>query len=54
MGVVTAHIDPQADAFLRERYVQFVPEPDEATGLHKLTHQQIDLLLHCGRHRATG
>jgi ABC-type multidrug transport system permease subunit len=45
VGVVTAHIDPQADAFLRERYVQFVPEPDEATGLHKLTHQQIDLLL---------
>jgi ABC-type multidrug transport system permease subunit len=25
--------------------VQFVPEPDEATGLNKLTHQQIDLLL---------
>jgi ABC-2 type transport system permease protein len=45
VGVVTAHVDPQADAFLRERYVQFVPEPDEATGLHKLTHQQIDLLL---------
>jgi ABC-2 type transport system permease protein len=45
VGVVTAHIDAQADAFLRERYVQFVPEPDEATGLHKLTHQQIDLLL---------
>jgi ABC-2 type transport system permease protein len=45
VGVVTAHIDPQADAFLRERYVQFVPEPDEGTGLHKLTHQQIDLLL---------
>jgi ABC-type multidrug transport system permease subunit len=45
VGVVTAHIDPQADAFLRERYVQFVPEPDEATGLHKLTHQQVDLLL---------
>lgn len=45
VGVVTAHIDTQADAFLRERYVQFVPEPDEATGLHKLTHQQIDLLL---------
>ncbi len=45
VGVVTAHIDTQADAFLRERYVQFVPEPDEGTGLHKLTHQQIDLLL---------
>jgi ABC-2 type transport system permease protein len=45
VGVVTVHIEPQADAFLRERYVQFVPEPDEATGLHKLTHQQIDLLL---------
>jgi ABC-type multidrug transport system permease subunit len=45
VGVVAAHIDKEADAFLRERYVQFVPEPDEATGLNKLTHQQIDLLL---------
>jgi len=45
VGVVTAHIDKQAHEFLRERYVEFVAEPDEPTGLHKLTHQQIDLLL---------
>lgn len=45
VGVVTTRLDPQAHAFLRERYVEFVAEPDEATGLHKLTHQQIDLLL---------
>jgi ABC-2 type transport system permease protein len=45
VGVVTARIDRNQDAFLRERYVEFVPEQDEATGLAKLSHQQIDLLL---------
>ena len=45
VGVVTAQLDRSADAFLRERFVEFVPEPDEATGLTKLGHQQIDLLL---------
>ena len=44
VGIVTAKLDRDADAFLRERYVQFVAESDTATGLHKLTHQQIDLL----------
>ena len=45
VGVVTTRLDTQAHEFLRERYVEFVAEPDEATGLQKLTHQQIDLLL---------
>jgi ABC-2 type transport system permease protein len=45
VGVVTPQIDRDRDAFLRERYVDFVAEPDEATGLAKLGHQQIDLLL---------
>jgi ABC-2 type transport system permease protein len=44
VGVVTPHLDKQADSFLRERYVQFIAEPDTATGLQKLSHQQIDLL----------
>jgi ABC transporter DrrB family efflux protein len=45
VGVVAAHIDPQAHPFLRERYVEFIPEPGEAPALQKLTHQQIDLLV---------
>jgi ABC-2 type transport system permease protein len=45
VGVVGPRIDPQAHAFLRERYVQFVPIGSERAGLPKITHQQIDLLL---------
>jgi ABC-type multidrug transport system permease subunit len=45
VGVVATGIDPQAHAFLRERYLEFVPVVDEAQGIPKVTHQQIDLLL---------
>jgi ABC-2 type transport system permease protein len=45
VGVVSAQIDPASHPFLRQRYVQFVPLPDAAAALHKLTHQQIDLLV---------
>jgi ABC-2 type transport system permease protein len=45
VGVIATVIDKQAHPFLRERYVEFVPITDQATGLHKVTHQQIDLLL---------
>jgi len=31
--------------FLSERYVEFVPVTDQAAGVQKVTHQQIDLLL---------
>jgi ABC transporter DrrB family efflux protein len=44
VGIVTAQLDKQADSFLRERYVEFIAEPDTASGLQRLTHQQIDLL----------
>ena len=44
VGIVTAQLDKQADSFLRERYVEFIAESDTASGLQKLTHQQIDLL----------
>ncbi len=44
VGIVTARLDKQADSFLRERYVEFIAEPDTGSGLQKLTHQQIDLL----------
>lgn len=44
VGVLGARLDKQAHAFLGERYVEFVAEPDEPAGIQKLTHQQIDLL----------
>ena len=45
VGVIATTIDKQAHPFLRERYVDFVPITDQAQGLQKVTHQQIDLLL---------
>ena len=45
VGVVTAHVDESAHPFLIERYVEFVPEPDQAAAVSKLTHQQLDLLV---------
>jgi ABC-type multidrug transport system permease subunit len=45
VGVVATRIDKQAHPFLQERYVDFVPIADEPEGLHKITHQQIDLLV---------
>jgi ABC-2 type transport system permease protein len=45
VGVLTDQIDKTAHPFLHERYVDFVPIAGEADGLHKITHQQIDLLV---------
>jgi ABC-2 type transport system permease protein len=45
VGVIAAVIDEQGHPFLNERYVEFVPVTDQATGVRKVTHQQIDLLL---------
>ena len=45
VGVVATRIDKQAHPFLQERYVDFVPIANEPDGLHKITHQQIDLLV---------
>jgi ABC-2 type transport system permease protein len=45
VGVISAHIDKSAHPFLSERYVEFVPEPQETGAIEKLTHQQIDLLV---------
>jgi len=45
VGVVATSIDKQAHPFLQERYVDFVPIANELDGLHKITHQQIDLLV---------
>ena len=45
VGVLGTAIDRQSHAFLSEPYVDFVPVPDAAQGVPKLTHQQIDLLV---------
>ena len=46
VGVLSAApLDKSAHPFLHERFVDFVPIASESDGLHKVTHQQIDLLL---------
>jgi ABC transporter DrrB family efflux protein len=45
VGVLAPSIDREAHPFLRERYVEFIPLPQQAAALQKLTHQQIDLLV---------
>lgn len=45
VGVLAQGIDRDAHPFLHERFVEFVPLPQQPQALHKLTHQQIDLLL---------
>jgi ABC transporter DrrB family efflux protein len=45
VGVLAPNIDRAAHPFLRERYVEFIPLPQQAQALQKLSHQQIDLLV---------
>jgi len=45
VGVLATHIDYGSHPFLHERYVEFIALPHEAEAVHKLTHQQIDLLV---------
>lgn len=45
VGLLGAPVQRAAHAFLGERYVQFVAMPEQGEALHKLTHQQVDLLL---------
>jgi ABC transporter DrrB family efflux protein len=45
VGVLAPSIEREAHPFLRERYVEFVPLPQQAQALQKLTHQQVDLLV---------
>jgi ABC-type multidrug transport system permease subunit len=54
VGVLSAApLDKSAHPFLHERFVDFVPIGSESDGLHKVTHQQIDLLLDLP-HRGAG
>ena len=45
VGVLAQVIDTSTHPFLSERYTEFVPISNEAAGIQKVTHQQIDLLL---------
>jgi len=45
VGVIGAQIDRQAHPFLSERYVDFVPMPDEADAIRKVSRHDLDLLL---------
>ncbi|MFZ1903771.1 MAG: ABC transporter permease [Steroidobacteraceae bacterium] len=45
VGVLATQLDAVAHPFLHERYVQFVAEPNAAQALHKVTHQDLDLLV---------
>jgi ABC-2 type transport system permease protein len=45
VGVLGTPVAPRANPLLHERYTQFVPIRDEAAGLYRVRHQQIDLLL---------
>lgn len=49
VGALALPSDAQAHPFLEEkRYVQFVPLSDRDEALHKLTHQELDLLVDFG------
>jgi ABC-2 type transport system permease protein len=45
VGLLGSPLERQAQPFLRERYVEFIAMPQRSEALHKLTHQQIDLLV---------
>ena len=45
VGVLAPRIDRAAHPFLTERYVEFVPLPQQQQALQKVRHQQIDLLV---------
>ncbi len=45
VGVLAPSIDRATHPFLRERYVEFIPLPQEAQALQKVSHQQVDLLV---------
>jgi len=45
VGVLAPQIDRTAHPFLTERYVEFVPLPQQQQAVKKVRHQQIDLLL---------
>jgi ABC-2 type transport system permease protein len=49
VGVLGERIERDAHPFLHERYVEFIAMPERSQALHKLTHQQIDLLLELSR-----
>ena len=45
VGVLTSRLAAERDAFLHERYVDFVPVSDQADAIRKVGRHQLDLLL---------
>ena len=45
VGVLAPRIDRATHPFLSERYVEFIPLPQQAQALQKVRHQQVDLLV---------
>ncbi|MBV8784116.1 MAG: ABC transporter permease, partial [Gammaproteobacteria bacterium] len=45
VGVLAAQLDTSVSAFLRERYIEFIPEPTDEQAQNRLAHQQLDLLV---------
>ncbi len=45
VGVVGTQVEKNAHPFLSERYVDFVPMPDEADAIHKVARHSLDLLI---------
>lgn len=45
VGVIGTTVERQAHPFLSERYVDFVPMPDEADAIRKVSRHDLDLLL---------
>jgi ABC-type multidrug transport system permease subunit len=45
VGVLASQVDPKAHPFLAERFVDFVPMPDEMVAIHKVSRHDLDLLI---------
>jgi ABC-type multidrug transport system permease subunit len=45
VGVLASQVDPKAHPFLAERFVDFVPMPDEKVAIHKVSRHDLDLLI---------
>jgi ABC-type multidrug transport system permease subunit len=45
VGIVAEQVDKKAHPFLSERFVDFVPMPDQNVAIHKVARHDLDLLL---------
>jgi ABC-2 type transport system permease protein len=45
VGVLATQVEARAHPFLKERFVDFVPMPDETAAIHKVARHDLDLLV---------